>query len=371
MAKKLTSAILLVEGGRQDADLVYTSGFSAPDPVVLLVNGRRKSLVVSLLEFGRAKAEARVSEVLTPQLLGLEGVARNRLSQWAIAVVKRARLRTVRVSANFPVMIADQLREAGIRVEVSSGPLFPNRRQKSPAEIKEITKTQRAAVAAMRAAMEWIRSADRDRRGYLQQDGKRLTSERVRRLIEQRLLESDCAADETIVAGGCQGAEPHERGHGPLRTGQPIVIDIFPRHKQSGYCGDITRTVVHGQPTPEVARMLTAVKAAHGAALKAVRPGVAVKTIHGTAQETLLQYGFETTVKNGWGEGFIHSTGHGIGLEIHEAPSINLSSTRLMLGDVITIEPGLYYRRWGGVRIEDTVVVTREGAKILARCPYP
>ncbi len=371
MSKKLTSAVLLVEGGRQDADLVYASGFSAPDPVVLLVHGRRKTLAVSLLEFGRAKEEARVSEVLTPQLLGLEGADRHRLSQWAVAVVKRARLRAVRVAAHFPVSIADQLRKAGIRIEVSTAPLFPGRRQKSPTEIKQIATTQRAAVAAMRAAMEWIQSAGVDRRGYLRQDGKRLTSERVRRLIEQRLLEADCAADETIVAGGSQGAEPHERGHGPLRSGQPIVIDIFPRHKQSGYCGDITRTIVHGQPVPEVARMLTAVKAAHGAALKAVRPGVAVKTVHTTAQETLLRHGFETTVKNGWGEGFIHSTGHGIGLEIHEAPSINLSSTRLLLGDVITIEPGLYYRRWGGVRIEDTVVVTRQGAKILARCPYP
>ncbi len=359
----------MVEGGAQDADLRYASGFTAPDPVVLLVDGRKRYLVVSLLEYGRAQRTANVTEVYTPQQLGLEGRARGRLSDWATALLKKQRRRSVVVPASFPFGIAERLRKAGIRVRVAEESLFPARRRKSKEEVRQITRTQRAAVAAMKAAGRVIQQASVDRRGYLtRRDGSRLRSEDVRYVIERTLLEHDCVALETIVAGGAQGADPHERGHGPLRAGQPIVIDIFPRHKDSGYWGDITRTMVKGTPKPEVTRMIRAVRAAQKTALTVIRAGVTVKRVHETAQRVLREHGFETTVKNGWGEGFIHSTGHGIGLDIHEAPSLNLTSTRLLAGDVVTVEPGLYYKKWGGVRFEDTVVVTRTGCRILARC---
>ncbi len=370
MAKKLTSPILIIEGGTQDADLRYASGFTAPDPVVLLVAGRRKYLVVSLLEYGRAKATAKVSAVFTPEQLGLTGRDRGRLSAWAYALLKKLNYRKVTVGAAFPVGAAERLRERGIRVTVTDALLFPGRRRKTESEVRQIAATQRAAVAAMRAAMEAIRCASVDVRGYLRaRDQRRLRAEDVRRVIDRTLLDHDCMADETIVACGAQGADPHERGHGPLRAGQPIVIDIFPRHKVSGYWGDITRTVVKGEPTPVAARMIRAVRAAQAAALQVIRAGVSVKRVHETAQRVLIAHGFETTVRDGRGEGFIHSTGHGIGLQIHEAPSLNLSGTRLIAGDVITVEPGLYYRQWGGVRFEDTVVVTRSGCRRLARCP--
>ncbi len=368
MKKKLTSPILVVEGGAQDADLRYASGFTAPDPVVLLVDGRRKLLVVSLLEFGRATETACVNEVWTPQMLGVKGPAARRIEEWAVALVRRQGLRSVQVGASFPVGVADRLRSARVRVDVARVPLFPKRRQKTPEEIRKITAAQRAAVHAMKAAIRTIQESTIDARGYLKREGRRLGSEEVRHVIDRALLDRDCMAEETIVAGGEQGAEPHERGHGPLRAGEPIVIDIFPRHKLHGYWGDITRTVIRGTPKPEVTRMLRAVAAAQKAALAEIRPGVTVKRVHQTAQRTLLEHGFETTVKNGWGQGFIHSTGHGIGLDIHEAPSINLTNTRLRGGDVITVEPGLYYKEWGGVRIEDTVAVTREGCRILASC---
>ncbi len=369
MGKKLTRPILLIEGGTRDADLRYASGFTAPDPVVLLVDGRRKYLVVSLLEFGRAKATADVTDLFTPQQLGLQGADRGRLSAWALALLKHQRRRSVLVDASFPLGVAKQLQAKGIRLTVSEAALFPKRRRKSSEEIRMITTAQRAAVQAMKAAVQTITNAAVDARGYLlKNDGRRLRSEDVRRVIDRALLDHDCMAQDTIVAGGAQGAEPHERGHGPLRAGQPIVIDIFPRHKITGYWGDISRTVVKGDPKPEVARMMRAVRAAQKAALSVIRSGVTVKRVHETAQRVLREHDFETTVKNGWGEGFIHSTGHGIGLEIHEAPSVNLTDTRLLAGDVITVEPGLYYKKWGGVRFEDTVVVTRDGCRILARC---
>ena len=368
MAKKLTTPILLVEGGAQDCNLRYSTGFTAPDPVVAWVHGRSRKLVVSILEAGRARATAAVQEVLTPQELGLTGSARHQLAEWALGLLRREGCTQVQVAGTFPIGIADRLRAAGIQVDVAEGPLFPNRRRKSAAEVEQITATQQVAVRAMRAAMRTIRSASAAADGQLIWEGEPLTSERVRALIDMELLQGNCVADETIVAGGEQGVEPHERGSGPLRTGEPIVVDIFPRHRLSGYHGDITRTVVHGRPTAAVRRMIQAVKAAQQAALQTVRAGVTVRRVHQAAQNALVARGFETTVKNGWGQGFIHSTGHGIGLDIHEAPSVNLSSTRLFIGDVITIEPGLYYKGRGGVRFEDTVVVTKTGCRILAPC---
>ncbi len=369
MKKKLTRSFLILEGGSQAPDLRYLTGFSAPDPVLLLVSGRKKYLLVSLLEFGRAKTTARVTDVWTPQDLGLSGPDRGNMGAWAVSAVRKAGLRSVTVSSFFPVYVADALRKSGIQVEVSADKLIPKRRKKTAAEIQKITTVQRAATRAMRAAIQCISTSTANERGYLCHGKKRLCSEDVRRVIERSLLDDDCATPaDTLVAGGVQAVDPHERGHGPLRAGEPIIIDIFPRHKESGYWGDITRTVTKGTPSQEAQRMYRAVKAAHAAALSMVRAGVQVRQVHEAAQHTLQAHGFETTVKNGWGEGFIHSTGHGVGLEIHEAPSVNLSAVRLRVGDVITVEPGLYYRKFGGIRIEDTVAVTRAGYQMLAPC---
>jgi len=368
MKKKLTTPVLLIEGGADDANLRYISGFTAPDPVVLLVCGRRSSLVVSLLEVSRAKQQARVHEVWTPQELELPAKRRYHVAEWAVALLKKKNIREIQVGARFPVGVADRLRRARIKVKVAAGALFPERRHKSDAEINHIRQSQRAAVHAMKAAIALIRSSAPDKRQVLRVQRNVLTAEHVRHAIDTTLLNYDVMAEDTIVACGAQAVDPHERGHGPLRAGVPIVLDIFPRHKKHGYWGDITRTVVKGTPSADVQRMYRAVLAAQKSALAAVRAGVAVRTVHQAAQKMLVSHGFETTVKNGWGEGFIHSTGHGVGLNIHEAPSLNLSDTRLIAGDVITVEPGLYYKHLGGIRIEDTVVVTRDGYRMLASC---
>lgn len=370
MAKKLTSPILIIEGGTQDADLRYISGFTAPDPVVLLVESKRRSLVVSLLEYGRAKTSADVNDVFTPQELGLLGADCGKLSAWAWGLLNKRGIRAVAVGPTFPIGVAEQLRGRGIQITVLESALFAlRRRRKSAEEIRKITVAQRAAVYAMNTAIRLIRDATVNPKGVLVAHGRRLQSDTVRLEIERALLERGCEAGDTIVACGAHGAEPHARGHGPIRAGQPVVIDIFPRHKENGYWGDLTRTVVKGDPKPEVRRMIHAVRAAQREAMSVIRAGVTVKRVHETAQRVLREHGFQTTVKNGWGEGFIHSTGHGIGLNVHESPSLNLTNTRLLAGDVITVEPGLYYKKWGGVRWEDTVAVTRKGCRILVRCP--
>ena len=342
----------------------------APDPVVYAEVGRRKAMVVSQLEWGRAvrTVSKRGITVLTPQLLGLRGASRGKLSEWVKAVLEHFGASALCVPAGFPHGIACELKRLRLKVELMTTPPFPNRRVKQQDEIRHIRQSQRAAVIAMRSACAHIRQSSIDSDGLLQVRGQQLTAEGVQRRIEGILLEHDCFCGETIVACGRQSADPHERGHGPLSAHVPIVIDIFPKHLKHGYWGDITRTVVRGNASPAARKMYAAVKAAQAASLKRVHPGASCIAVHRAAAEVFRKRGFETRRENDRAVGFIHSTGHGVGLAIHEEPSLGGSRLRLRVGDVITIEPGLYYPEIGGIRIEDTIVVTDHGWRYLAPC---
>jgi Xaa-Pro aminopeptidase len=235
--------------------------------------------------------------------------------------------------------------------------------------VKKIAIAQRAAVSATRTAQQILRAASIGRGRRLMWKGSVLTSERLRQEIDVTLLRLNCVARDTIVAGGAQAADPHDRGSGTLFAGQSIVVDIFPQHKATNYWGDITRTFCKGEPSPTLARMFKAVHTAQRQALAMIKPGVAASDVHRMIVDCFDRQGFPTSVKNGVVRGFFHGTGHGVGLEIHEAPSIGLTPTKLQAGHVVTVEPGLYDPDFGGVRIEDTVVVTRSGAQILAGFP--
>ncbi len=368
--ERLTARIVLVGSANTCPDILYATGFMAPDPIVYLEVGRRKMMVVSQLEWGRAAriGEERGIEVLTPHLLGLDGAERGKLSEWVKAALKVLGAKSLRVPSDFPHGIACELKQSRLKVELLTTPAFPKRRIKRQNEVHNIRQSQRAAVIAMRSACNLIGESDIDGQGALRVRGQRLTAEVVQRRIAGILLEHDCSCGETIVACGRQSADPHECGHGPLRAHQPIVIDIFPRHLKHGYWGDITRTVVRGNPSPMLKRMYVAVKAAQAAALKHMRPGASCAAVHRAAAEVFTRRGFETRRENERAVGFIHSTGHGVGLAIHEAPSLGASRSRLCVGDVVTVEPGLYYPDLGGIRIEDTVVVTEQGWRYLAPC---
>ena len=202
----------------------------------------------------------------------------------------------------------------------------------------------------------------------LMHNGAPLTGEQVRRAINVAAMAYDCVGGEPIVSCGEQSADPHGIGGGPLQAGEPIIIDIFPQHAFTGYCGDLTRTVCKGPPKPGLRAMHAAVAAAQRLALATVRAGVYGSTVHHVVQAEFERRGYKNEVVNGRPAGFIHSTGHGVGLEIHEAPSLGLRPDRLQAGAIVTVEPGLYYPGMGGVRIEDTVLVTRQGAELLVPC---
>ncbi len=351
-------------------DLLYATGFMAPDPVVYMQCGRRKMLIVSSLEWGRACKETvgRGISVFHPQQLQQEGKACNGINEWLYSALTRFGWREILVPADFPYGMVCRLKKHKIRVHLLEGCPFPDRRIKNAQEIAIMRQVQRAAVIAMRAACSWISEASVNAHGFLYHGSKVLTSEAVQRRIAETLLSQDCESTGTIVAGGAQGADPHERGHGPLKAGVPIVIDIFPRHQHTGYWGDITRTVLKGEASRELRKLYHAVKMAQTEALNTIRAGVSGKRVHQAAVRVFDKAGFKTEKTEEGFCGFIHSTGHGVGLAIHETPSVGASGVRLRTGDVITIEPGLYYPSCGGIRIEDTVEVTREGWRYLAPC---
>jgi Xaa-Pro aminopeptidase len=370
--KKLTTPLLLVGGATNAADVRYSTGFTAPDPFLFLDAGAQRLLLVSLLEHGRATATARACRVLLPQDLPISKAEQRQLGGCAGGLLKLIGRRVVAVPATFPVASVRRLEKNGVRVRVLTGAVYPQRAIKTEQEIREIARAQGAAAAALRAAVDCLRRCTVDRAGHVRQRGRKLTAEALRWVIESELLRRNFHPGETIVAGGPASANPHERGSGPLRAGTPIILDIFPSSKTSGYCGDLTRTVVKGRAPDGLRNMVHAVQAAQQLALKTLRAGVALATPHKRVVEFFNQRGFKTEFCAGVARGFIHGLGHGVGLEIHEAPTLSGRAVgRLRAGHVVTVEPGLYYPEIGGVRFEDTVAVTRTGWRRLATCAVP
>jgi Xaa-Pro aminopeptidase len=214
----------------------------------------------------------------------------------------------------------------------------------------------------MRKAVDLI-AGSRPRGEILFYQDQPLLSEQVRGIIEVSLLEDACETMDTIVAGGANAADPHMRGVGPLAANAPIVIDIFPRSKVSRYYADMTRTVLKGEASLEVREIYDAVRQAQDVGLKGIRSGVPGKEVHSSVSQIFRELGFPETE----GSGFTHSTGHGVGLDVHEKPSLSETGETLQTAQVVTVEPGLYYPQIGGVRLEDLVVVTENGCENLTR----
>ncbi len=375
--------LLVISAPQHDAAAYHLSGFLAPDPVICLRAAGRKYLAVSSLEYGRAEKDAPVDELVSLEELDLIKLARDLKSgsrafaAAATNLVERAGAggSTVVVPPHFGVAFADELRARGLRVE-PDGRLFAElRRVKSEEEISHIEKAQRAVEGACAHAVGILEEAEVADDGTLRWRGETLTSEILRSEIDVELLRRGCASDEgTISAGGAQAADPHERGSGPLRAGEAIILDIFPRDVESRYYADMTRTFVKGEPSEALQGMYDAVLEAQEAALSMIKAGVNGRDVHDRVSDILHERGYRTGKHDQepgmpLTEGFFHGTGHGVGLEVHEAPRVSTADEELKAGDVVTVEPGLYEPGVGGVRIEDLVVVTQEGCRNLTNSP--
>ncbi|MDQ6859395.1 MAG: M24 family metallopeptidase, partial [Chloroflexota bacterium] len=284
--------------------------------------------------------------------------------------------RRIAVPQYFPVALADLLRARGLDVTVIEG-LEQRRRAKRADEIAALEATQRATEEAWQLGVDAITRASVQGDGTLVLDGVTLTAERIRAVVEGALLERGCIAESTIIAPGPQAADPHMIGTGPLRAGEPVVMDIFPQHKETRYYADMTRTVSKGVPSAEIVQMYDVVMRAQDAGIKALRPGITGREVHELVEDVIFAAGYDT-LRDGQKHdptdpvtrGFIHGTGHGVGLEIHEQPSLGRGGgSPLIVGDVVTVEPGVYDPAVGGVRLEDMLVITADGSRNLTRAP--
>jgi Xaa-Pro aminopeptidase len=369
---KTPDPLLMVADSERDADMLYATGLFVPDPFIYLRRAGRATLVMSDLELDRARRLARHCRVVSlsayQRRLQREGVKRPGLAHVIRALLRERRLRRVFVPRQFPFGLARELAQLGVRVRPCRGPAFPERELKTPDEVKKISAALTMAEVGMAEAMMLLRGTKVGKDGRLLHHGVPLTSEKLRGVIDCAILQAHGLAAHTIVAGGRQACDPHESGHGPLRANEPIIIDIFPRSQRTGYFGDITRTVVRGRASEGVRRLYDTVRRAQELAFGQIRAGVKGAQVHRAVQAFFQREGYQTRRRDNHMEGFFHGTGHGLGLEIHEAPRLSQHSTdTLKPGHVVTVEPGLYYPELGGVRLEDVALVTPRGARNLTR----
>jgi len=365
-------ACLIIDTSEENADLYYKTGFFVPDPVIYLEHNGKKILVLSDLEIDRGKKVATVDSVISLSDLQRRLLAekkRVRLVDAAALLLKDRKIKKVTVPGRFGLKYADELRKEGFKIVPATGePLFAERLRKTPEEVRLLKDALVKTAQAMDAAIKMI-AASEIRKNRLYHGGKPLTSERVKGEINSFLSRVGFSAAHTIVACGIHSSMPHHSGEGPIFAGKPIVIDIFPRSQKTGYFGDMTRTVVKGEPSRELLDMYDTVLKGQKLAIGKIGPGVAVKDVHKAVVDYFDSRGYKTGTIDGKTEGFIHSTGHGLGLEIHEPPRVGMGDEILETGNVVTVEPGLYYSRTGGIRIEDVVVVEKKGCTNLTRYP--
>ena len=355
------------------SDMLWRTRLKAPDGFWLVEIDGRAYALVSALEYGRAKKEAVVEEVILLERQRGEG------SVSAVRdFLRRKKVTHIVIPDSFPYGMGRELTQS-FCAEIRRPPFFPERARKSKWEIGEIVKVQRAGERAASRAIDFL--SDCAVRGHRVYSGKKIaTSEMLRAIIDRALFDDGCLGLDTIASCGVEAADPHAVGRGPLLARQPIVLDIFPVSRDTHYYADMTRTVFKGEPSEDLKNMYEAVRQAQDAAIAKVRPGADGSAIHKGTARFFESRGYPTNFDKK-PEGFIHGLGHGVGIDIHELPSLASTSQILEEGNVVTVEPGLYYHRArrgargrspipaAGIRLEDMVLVTKTGHKNLTQFP--
>lgn len=373
MMEKL-DAFLMVSESMHNANMYYATKFAAPDAFIFIQTKKKEILLVSQMEYERGRKESSIRDVRSILDYGM----REKLNEYRDAdraltwVLKKffeeEKIVKIGVPRDFPTFLSDELRSLGFSIECMDKLIEKSREVKTAEEIAYIERAQLACEEAMKRAKEVIKSC-KEKKGLLFNGSEVLTSEKIRSIIELRLAELGCSAEETIVASGRQSSDPHCAGTGYIQSSAPVVIDIFPRLKREKYYADMTRTFLAAMPSSEFEEMRSSVLKAQNIALKMIKPGLTGKAIHDAVCDSFAEDGYKTLREGKISSGFLHGTGHGVGLAVHEGPGLNETGEALREGNVITVEPGLYDPDIGGVRIEDLVVVTGKGHRNLTRFP--
>lgn len=370
--------VLIYGDTNRSPELRHEVPLTIPDPFLYAETGGRRVAVLHSLEIPRVR-ESTELEILPLEELGADELYGQGLKGWEITqqlvvrACKKLGIEAAVVPATFPLGIADHLRESGVELTVDRDVFNDRRRAKNEAELAGIRRAQNACEAALDRARELLRGAETNGAG-LEVDGEPLTSERLKQEIEQVFSAHGVAGDDMIVSHGAQTAVGHDEGSGQLKPDEPIVFDLFPKDRETGCFADMTRTYVVGEPSEELKEYHRLVKEALERSTAEIKPGVNGTALYDLVCEIFEAAGYKTQRNKELGEvledGFFHGLGHGVGLEVHELPSMSRTGHDLIPGDVITVEPGLYRSGWGGLRLEDLVLVTEDGHEVITDYPY-
>jgi Xaa-Pro aminopeptidase len=363
----------------RSAEARHEVPIAIPDPILYVERNGERHAVVGSFEIPRVEALGGALVPHAPEEYGYdellaEGLTRAEayLQVW-VRAAQELGVTDALVPTTFALELADSLRAEGIEVTADRDLFVGRRRVKNASELAGIRRAQEAAAAGMRAGVELLRAAE-IRGDAVVLDGEPLTCERIRADVEAAFAAHDAIADEFIVSHGAQTAIGHDMGSGPIAANEPVMLDLFPRDRQTGCFADMTRTFVVGTPSDELREYHRLAKEALDRSLAATRPGETGDALMELVCDLFAEHGHKTPLHKEPGEvladGFFHSLGHGVGLEVHEAPSIGRNGEALVPGDVITLEPGLYRSGFGGVRLEDLVLVTDDGYENLTDFPY-
>ncbi|MDR0740135.1 MAG: Xaa-Pro peptidase family protein [Puniceicoccales bacterium] len=354
---------LIYASPETDADLLHWGGVFTCDPFLAFAVEGQRYAVSNSLEIDEMRRNSKFDKIFLPQ--DLTDQENPEIIDLIRCVCEKFPENDLVLPKNFPAYLILKLQQLGIKFSVIEDDFLPERSIKSPKEIDRIRKACAAnsdAFARVRSILEKAEIRDQ----LLYYEGEVVTSESMRTEIARVCFERGTIAKETIVACGKDAAFPHNRGEGPLKANEFIVVDIFPRLVESGYYGDMTRTFFKGQPSETQIKIYNAVKTVQNRAISEIHGGKNAKEIHEDNVKMFTELGYSSTDSTG----FFHGTGHGVGLELHENPSIGKRDHHLQIGEVVTVEPGLYYPEIGGVRIEDVVAVTENGAELLSNFSY-
>ena len=352
--------------------------FDAHDPASIIVtpHGNRR-LVLRDVEVARAKKLARADEVFSYEdfepKAGLSGDREIRAAQATAECLRQMDITQVTVDRTASALIIDELEIAGITVVLDRQLGVRDRRSKDEGEVAALRKATEITESAIRMACETIAGCKASKKGELKLGTKILTAEMVKAMITNHLAERDAFGEHHIVACGPEGGDCHNTGTGVLMTGQPIIVDVFPKDLSSGYHGDCTRMVVHGDVPDEVAKMHLAVSEAKAAGIAVIRAGATGEDVHRAVVGVIEGHGYEMGFPpEGAPAEFCsmpHGTGHGLGLDLKEPPLLDFKGPELVAGDAVTGEPGLYSMAVGGMRLEDLVIVGPDGCENLNTLP--
>jgi Xaa-Pro aminopeptidase len=360
---------LIFASSEESTDLLYATKFPVPDPVLFLKQNGKTTVLLSDLEIDRGKKEAKVDEVLAlsaierPLQKGRKG--KPSIEKTIGSFLRQRRVRRAAVPYIFPIGLASGLAREGVTVVPIDGLFWSEREFKTEEELQSIRRAIRITEIGLARGVEVLQAAEIKSGRRLVWGGTTLTSEKLRAEIDTAILHAGGTPTGTIVAGGDQACAPHDRGSGPLKADSLIILDVFPRDARSGYYGDLTRTVVRGKASEAQRALWVTVSEAQKFALQNIRPGGLGGVLQKEVSDFFRGKGYPAEIRDGRLVGFFHGLGHGFGLEIHEQPRI--ASAHFKMGQVLTVEPGLYFPGVGGVRIEDDGVVTDKGFKVLSK----